>query len=351
MSAAILVLASAASWAAGVPSKPELLGEMAAWRATQLPDVRPPDPITAAFEPRLKRLESRVEAASSEKALAAAGEGFEQWKKALLSRKYAASRAAGVRESFADYAKSANMQARFAAALRLQFAQRLAAKVFQQVQGRSAAAVSRPGSFFDGRSRAGDVSEDVSVVSEPAPLDPRDPARYRKVRQILISQGRPAGIVDMIIHEAIRQNADPVLILSVVNQESQFNARATSFKRDRHGRLVRDSRGRAIPIARGLMQLTADKGQNLYDPRTNVRLGIRYLKSLWSRFVDIDMAALSRINPFSRGDVKLAIAAYNAGPTAVAKYGAVPPYRETQDYVEKVLGYYSQFKRYLTRSA
>jgi soluble lytic murein transglycosylase-like protein len=60
---------------------------------------------------------------------------------------------------------------------------------------------------------------------------------------------------------------------------------------------------------------------NAYDPVQNIRAGVAYLRSLLERYSQNE---------------ELALAAYNAGPTAVEKYGAVPPYRETRDYVKKI---------------
>jgi len=85
----------------------------------------------------------------------------------------------------------------------------------------------------------------------------------------------------------------------------------------------------------------------LFDPRVNVRAGVRYLKGLFSTFSDVAMTQLSLINPLSDSGVKSAIAAYNAGPGAVQKYGGVPPYSETQGYVSKVLHYYQAYRNQL----
>jgi soluble lytic murein transglycosylase-like protein len=71
--------------------------------------------------------------------------------------------------------------------------------------------------------------------------------------------------------------------------------------------------------------------RNAYDPAQNVAGGARYLRGLLDRF---------------NGDQRLAVAAYNAGPGAVAKYGDVPPYAETQNYVTNVL---TSFERYRNR--
>jgi soluble lytic murein transglycosylase-like protein len=82
--------------------------------------------------------------------------------------------------------------------------------------------------------------------------------------------------------------------------------------------------------ARGLMQVmpatAADFGvKNLFDPQANLEAGVQYLKFLLARF-----------------DLTNAIAAYNAGPGAVRKYDGIPPYRETQNYVKKVLKNFQQ---------
>jgi soluble lytic murein transglycosylase-like protein len=111
---------------------------------------------------------------------------------------------------------------------------------------------------------------------------------------------------------AATYSIDPALVRSIVEAESGFNPRATS------------------PAgARGLMQLMPETAQSLgvvdaYDPTDNLRGGTRYLRGLLDRF----------------GDVRLAVAAYNAGPAAVERFGGVPPFSETQAYVRRVLTRY-----------
>jgi len=110
----------------------------------------------------------------------------------------------------------------------------------------------------------------------------------------------------------------PELVHAVIRAESAYRADAVS------------SRG-----ARGLMQLMPETARQLgvtdpHDPRQNLRGGTRYLRQLLERF-DFDL--------------RLALAAYNAGESAVAQYGnRVPPFPETQDYVEKVLRYYKEYR-------
>lgn len=81
--------------------------------------------------------------------------------------------------------------------------------------------------------------------------------------------------------------------------------------------------------AQGIMQLMPSTARalgvnNAFDPAQNIMGGAKYLRQMLDQF---------------DGDVSLALAAYNAGPGAVKKYGGIPPYRETQNYVNKVLGY------------
>jgi soluble lytic murein transglycosylase-like protein len=111
-------------------------------------------------------------------------------------------------------------------------------------------------------------------------------------------------------------SVDPLLVRAVIANESAFDRNATS----KAG-------------AAGLMQLmpaTAAALQvcNPYSPIPNIVGGTRYLKSLLERF---------------HGDVRLAVAGYNAGPGAVERFHGVPPYPETQAYVRNVLGSYAKY--------
>ncbi|MEP6535018.1 MAG: lytic transglycosylase domain-containing protein [Bryobacteraceae bacterium] len=124
-----------------------------------------------------------------------------------------------------------------------------------------------------------------------------------------------------IIHEAARRNGlRPEFVQSVAAVESNFQTAAISPKG-----------------AIGLMQLmpgtAAALGVDPRDPAQNADAGARYLRQLLARYKD------------SPDPVRLALAAYNAGPGAVDRHKNVPPYRETQVYVEKVLkNYLSQLK-------
>jgi soluble lytic murein transglycosylase-like protein len=321
-------------------AKTALFDDIAAWRGTQLPSLTPPDPITAEFGPRLDAIKAEVQEARGDSGLAGPRKELDAWIADLARRKYPKARAQGqTRGTSSQYLGELKQEERFSFMLQSALAQQAAERSLVESQQRAmSAAVQNPARFFDG-ARFGAPAADPSVVSAAPPLDPKDPARYAKVRQILISQGASRTVVDMAIKEAIRQNADPLLVLAVINQESGFHTRATS------------------PCgARGLMQIMPGTGRGLgvrdasrlYDAQTNLRAGIRFLNSLWGKFVGGDMSALAAINPFSSHDVKSAVAAYNAGPGAVERYDGVPPYRETQGYVKNVLGYYSRLKQYMS---
>ncbi|MGE0130076.1 MAG: lytic transglycosylase domain-containing protein [Blastocatellales bacterium] len=124
-----------------------------------------------------------------------------------------------------------------------------------------------------------------------------------------------ARIDAIIVSAASRHGVEPLLLYSVMCQESAFKDRAVSPKG-----------------ARGLMQLmpaTAARFgvKNIFDPEQNIHAGARYLRFLLDLF---------------DGDISLALAGYNAGEGAVKKYGyTVPPYRETINYVRKISRRYS----------
>ncbi|HEX3551035.1 MAG TPA: lytic transglycosylase domain-containing protein [Candidatus Elarobacter sp.] len=136
-----------------------------------------------------------------------------------------------------------------------------------------------------------------------------------------IAPRAPAPVAPADVDALVQQNAatwqvDPALIKAVIANESGFNANATS----KTG-------------AQGLMQLMPDTATSLgvrdaYDPVQNVAGGTRYLRGLLDRF---------------GGDTRLAVAAYNAGPGAVEKYGGVPPYAETRNYVQNVLASFDSY--------
>jgi soluble lytic murein transglycosylase-like protein len=129
----------------------------------------------------------------------------------------------------------------------------------------------------------------------------------------------PAGtpFAAQITASAKRNGIDPALLAGLIKQESGFNPHAGS------------SAG-----AQGLTQLMPGTARglgvtNTFDPAQSIEGGARYLKQQLDRF---------------GGDVARALAAYNAGPGAVQRYGGVPPYAETQNYVRRVQAYAAAFR-------
>lgn len=131
---------------------------------------------------------------------------------------------------------------------------------------------------------------------------------FRVTRPIVGAQA--AAYDTLIADNASANDLSPDFVRAVIAAESAFNPRARSLKG-----------------AMGLMQLMPETAAryhvtNAYDPSDNIRAGTSYLRSLLTRY---------------NGDESLALAAYNAGPQAVAKYGdTVPPYRETRAYVARI---------------
>ena len=127
--------------------------------------------------------------------------------------------------------------------------------------------------------------------------------------------GEAASFAEEIERSCASNGVDSALVRAVIKAESNFNPAAVS----RAG-------------AQGLMQLMPETARlrnvsNPFDPAANIEGGVRHLKLMLDTF----------------GDTRLALAAYNAGENAVRKYRGVPPYAETRNYVETVLGHYGRF--------
>ena len=124
--------------------------------------------------------------------------------------------------------------------------------------------------------------------------------------------------IDSLIETyAAKNNMDSDFIKAVIKQESGFQPEATSHCG-----------------AMGLMQLMPATASSMgvrdaFDPEQNIMGGTKYLRGLLDRF---------------GGNKELALAAYNAGPAAVQRYGGIPPYNETQNYVRSVLAHYNAYK-------
>jgi len=129
------------------------------------------------------------------------------------------------------------------------------------------------------------------------------------------TSGENANIDNLIEEYSAKNGLDSSFVRAVIKQESGFQPKATSHCG-----------------AMGLMQLMPATANSLgvkdaYDPEQNIAGGTKYLKGLLDRF---------------GGDKSLALAAYNAGPNAVAKYNGIPPYKETQNYVKNIMSMYQK---------
>jgi soluble lytic murein transglycosylase-like protein len=140
---------------------------------------------------------------------------------------------------------------------------------------------------------------------------------FMRERKIFISK-LDSNQFDPIISEASKKYAlEAPLIKAVIKAESDFDPNAMSHKG-----------------ARGLMQIMPMNYrllnvENPFDPHQNIDGGARYLREMMDRY---------------NGKLNLSLAAYNAGPGAVDKYGGVPPYPETTEYIERVMKYYERYK-------
>ncbi|OIR16361.1 membrane-bound lytic murein transglycosylase C precursor [mine drainage metagenome] len=154
----------------------------------------------------------------------------------------------------------------------------------------------------------------ISVPPEP-PTEKEPPAQPDKPP---FNHADKSSYNQLIKGIARKYGVDSALLHAVITVESKYNPRAVSNKG-----------------AVGLMQLMPKIARqygidNLYDPAQNVQGGAQYLRDLLNKF---------------NGDVSLALAAYNAGEIAVARNGnRIPPYRETRDYVPRVLHFYRKYQ-------
>ena len=160
------------------------------------------------------------------------------------------------------------------------------------------------------------------MVMSPRVLSNMHPASQTEQHPPSVS-GRKAEHLyhRFIIQTASRYQIDPALIKAIIMAESGYNTRAIS------------ERG-----AKGLMQLMPRTAQSLgvediFNPHQNITGGVQYFKQMVNRF---------------NGDVKLALAAYNAGSRNVRNYNGVPPFKATHFYIKKVFKYYQLYKNQMT---
>jgi soluble lytic murein transglycosylase-like protein len=161
------------------------------------------------------------------------------------------------------------------------------------------------------------VEEEVQPIQNILKTNLESPVEKNKPKQKPQDSTSTTNYLDRIIQkESKSKGLDPDLVKAIIKAESNFNPKAESPKG-----------------AMGLMQLMPDTADLLgvddpFNPKENIKGGTSYLKDMLGKFKNVDHA----------------IAAYNAGPGAVKKYGGIPPYSETKDYVRKVKAYYEDFK-------
>jgi len=156
------------------------------------------------------------------------------------------------------------------------------------------------------------------MVMNPQILSKMRPASQTEQRPPSVSGRKAEHLYHMfIIQTASHHQIDPALIKAIIMAESGYNTKAVSKKG-----------------AKGLMQLMPGTAQSLgvediFNPHQNITGGVQYFKQMVNRF---------------NGDVKLALAAYNAGSRNVRNYNGVPPFKATHSYIKKVFKYYQIYK-------
>jgi soluble lytic murein transglycosylase-like protein len=143
--------------------------------------------------------------------------------------------------------------------------------------------------------------------------------RTAALSTVKVGQGDGAIPFKGLIEAAAkRHSVDPALLSGLVKAESGFNPNAQSGVGAKGLTQLMDATARGLGVS------------DAFDPAQALEGGAKFLSGLLKQF---------------KGDERLALAAYNAGPGAVQKYGGIPPYEETQRYVPKVLGYAAQYRR------
>jgi hypothetical protein len=158
----------------------------------------------------------------------------------------------------------------------------------------------------------GDIHCDKSLIVKVEPDEVEYPEEVLQAlpfaRTVLEAPAIPEQYRDLVTKTANKYGVEPRVVSALIQVESAYHSRAVSPKG-----------------ARGLMQLMPATGRqygalDLFDPKVNLEAGVQHLKKLLTRY-----------------ELPLALAAYNAGEAAVDRFGGIPPFRETQDYVTRIL--------------
>ncbi|MBT8351068.1 MAG: lytic transglycosylase domain-containing protein [Deltaproteobacteria bacterium] len=159
-------------------------------------------------------------------------------------------------------------------------------------------------------------------ISDPL-QDKPPPSKLDKPLPIMGWNSAERHFQPMVMKAANRHKVDPAMVMAIIMAESSYNPKAISKKG-----------------AKGLMQLMPTTARSLgvkdsFNPEHNINAGVRYYKKLLNQF---------------DGDVKLALAAYNAGSRKVREHRGIPPYGATKFYVKKVIKYYKYYKTLIDNS-
>jgi len=163
-------------------------------------------------------------------------------------------------------------------------------------------------------------AQKIEKIEEISPLDEEIKLLEKEainLKSKIDLKAQSEQIEEIVQTFADKYDIDSNFIKAIIKQESGFNPKATSKKG-----------------AMGLMQLMPETAKSLgvinaYNPWENVEGGVKYLKDLMDKYDN---------------NRELALAAYNAGPNAVKKYGGIPPYKETQNYVNNIMSTYNKVK-------
>ena len=159
----------------------------------------------------------------------------------------------------------------------------------------------------------GEIHCDKNLITKVAPDEFPYPEDIQKALPVFSAMQEPPSVPaqykDLIARTASKHGVDARIVSAVIQVESAFHSQAVSPKG-----------------ALGLMQVMPATGRkfgalDLFDPKVNIDAGVQYLKKLLARYPQLPVA----------------LAAYNAGEAAVDRFGGVPPFRETQDYVSRIL--------------
>ena len=163
------------------------------------------------------------------------------------------------------------------------------------------------------------VPSQTEIIPEPRePVPSQTETMPEKILPLVKGMEAERLYHSIIIEAANRYQVDPAIVKAIIMAESSYNPKAVSKKG-----------------AKGLMQLMPKTAAELgvkdsFNPVYNINGGVRYYKKMLNQF---------------NGDVKLALAAYNAGSRKVKKYQGIPPFKATRYYIKKVFKYYEYYKK------